>query len=174
MNASIDQNMEHIHLIELICLHIYIIHYYSFWIISSINIQFIFLNNSIALLVDDNRNLCFICCLFCLVRTQIQHRCDSKSICIVFLISYIIPVPVKMSFPVHHANVLIPHCSGWQKSTGIFSKMCSKWPTFCGMLLGNAFSAWQFFFQFTWLSCCISLPDVAKNTVPSFCSYFNM
>lgn len=36
------------------------------------------------------------------------------------------------------------------------------------MLLGNTFSVWQFFFRFTWLSSYISLPDVAKNTVPSF------
>lgn len=59
-------------------------------------------------------------------------------------------------------------CSGWQKSTVISSRICSKWPTFCGMLLGNTFSVWHFFFQFTWLSIYFSLPDVAKNTVPGF------
>lgn len=122
---------EHIYLIELICLHIYIIHYYSFWIISSLDIQFIFLHKSVVLFVDDNRNYSFASlAFFASIALQRKSLCISlslfylllfltdknkwynidvcgRSICILFLISCIIPVPVKIFLTVPMPWLLI-------------------------------------------------------------------
>lgn len=88
--------MEHIYLIEFICLHIYIIRYQSFSIISNLDIQFTFLN-SITLFLDDNRNYSFASLAF-FASIALQR----KSLCISLSFFYLLPFFVWLEQTIQH------------------------------------------------------------------------